>query len=760
MAIDSQNLVACKRWGLMNTLKRMQKRILVGALLLVALLSTLISLTTPLFEPPDELQHYQFVRYLIDYKQLPVQQPDGPVSQSHQPPFYYLGGALLTAAIPNPQTLPERNLFWGYDDNVSRDNKLQFLVSPDYSFPYQGTARVVHVLRLWSILLSLITVLAVWQLGQLLWPDNSGKVALLLALSVLNPMFLYMSGAANNDSMVIMFGALLLWLTVRGMRDGFTWRTTILIGFVWGGALLSKLTGLMLVTTWGTALLWTAWSKRDWHLLFSRTALILTIATGVAGWWFIRNQTIYHDPLALQIVLDVWGERIPENASLANLWPDVRYSWTNFWGRFGYGQVPMPSFVYLFFLAVSLLAGSGGLLWLSKRPSCYTTRRAIWLVLLLSVMTYGGALFYYIFRNPTGANGRYVFPALPAIAAILTGSLGVWLDRWQRPFPIYPIFVALLAGMAVFTSTIFLPWTYARPRLLSEESALAQVQRPANVVWDDAIRLVGTAVSPHKATDQSIRVTACWQAKSAMSTNYTLFIRLLDANFNSLGQRDTHPGLGTFPTTLWQPSTTFCDTYPIPITAELTAPTVVNIDLGFNDPTTDVPLPSFTETGEPVSQVIIDQIKLLPPSPQAIPQIQYQLNAQFAQGVQLIGYNLSAIEIHSADKMTLELVWQADGPLDDSYTVFAHLLDDEGNIITQADGLPRNGRYPTSFWGAGDVIIDPHTFTLPADAPSGPTTLRVGFYRLADFSRLPRSKGSDLPDSVEMTGPIIIGQAK
>ncbi|MCA9979122.1 MAG: glycosyltransferase family 39 protein [Anaerolineales bacterium] len=233
------------------------------ACLLVVFLAGIMSLINPLFEPPDELQHYQFVRHLVDQKSLPIQAPDGPVSQSHQPPLYYLGGAILTAGISDPQTLPERNPFWGYDGAVSRDNKLQFIASPAYAFPYQGTALVVHVLRLWSILISLGTVLAIWLLGQTLWPNDPGKVALTLALSVLNPMFLYMAGAANNDSMVIMWGAFLLWLTIRGLQDGFTWRTTILIGLVWAGALLSKLTGLMLALPWGAAVLWTAWSKRN-----------------------------------------------------------------------------------------------------------------------------------------------------------------------------------------------------------------------------------------------------------------------------------------------------------------------------------------------------------------------------------------------------------------------------------------------------------------------------------------------------------------
>lgn len=738
---------------------RQQRQILMAAWLLVAVLAAVINVVSPIFEPPDELQHYQFVRYLVDHRKLPIQAPDGPISQSHQPPLYYLGGAVLTAGIHDPQTVPERNPFWDYNGGVSNDNKLQFIASEQYTFPYHGSALVVHIMRLWSTLLTMVTVWAVWQLGRTLWPNQPGKTALLLAFSVLNPMFLYMTGAANNDSMVIMWGALLLWLVVRGLQDGFTWRTTILIGLVWSGALLSKLTGLMLAAPWGMALLCTAWQKRDGRLFFSRLGAVLAIAAALTGWWYVRNWLVYRDPLALQVVLDVWGERTAERTTLAYLWPDLKYSWANFWGRFGYGQVPLPNVVYLFFLLISLLAGAGGIRRLVKRPFPFTTRPAIWSVLLLAVLTYVGALFYYIFRNPTGANGRYIFPALPAIAAILTASLAVWLDQWKRPGLVYTAVIVPIIGIATFTSAIFLPWTYARPQLLSESAALAQVERPANVIWGEQIRLLGTAVTPRTATSgQTVNVTACWQAQTNITTNYTLFVRLLDADFNSLGQRDTYPGLGTFPTKLWQAGDTFCDTYPIPVMAQLTWPVAAAIDLGFYEKSPANQLPITTLQGEPIDHVIIDNIKIQPATAAAPPPLQFTQTAQFAQGVQLIGYNLSDMEAQSEQPITLELAWQAAGPLDQSYTVFVHLLDADGNMITQSDSLPRNGRYPTNFWGSSETILDFHQLTLPSAAPPGPTTFRVGFYRLEDFSRLPRTDSTEQPDFVELTGPSLTGQ--
>jgi hypothetical protein len=83
-------------------------------LILPVLLAVEVSFLNPLFEPPDELLHYQFVRYLVDERELPIQQPEKPLSQYHQPPLYYLIGSILaigntTLARPNPQPTAVRS---------------------------------------------------------------------------------------------------------------------------------------------------------------------------------------------------------------------------------------------------------------------------------------------------------------------------------------------------------------------------------------------------------------------------------------------------------------------------------------------------------------------------------------------------------------------------------------------------------------------------------------------------------------------------
>jgi hypothetical protein len=84
----------------------------------------------------------------------------------------------------------------------------------------------------------------------------------------------------------------------------------------------------------------------------------------------------------------------------------------------------------------------------------------------------------------------------------------------------------------------------------------------------------------------------------------------------------------------------------------------------------------------------------------------------------------------------LQLWWQALAPVDTDYTVFVHLLDTSGSIVAQGDGVPVDGRYPTSAWEVGESIIDPHSLILPPNLPDGEYRLVVGLYNPQDGSRL------------------------
>ena len=63
---------------------------LFSLLILFVLLGAVYSLTTPLFEAPDEVWHYAYVRYLAEERALPALTNDasGAYQEVAQPPLY------------------------------------------------------------------------------------------------------------------------------------------------------------------------------------------------------------------------------------------------------------------------------------------------------------------------------------------------------------------------------------------------------------------------------------------------------------------------------------------------------------------------------------------------------------------------------------------------------------------------------------------------------------------------------------------------
>jgi len=94
----------------------------------------------------------------------------------------------------------------------------------------------------------------------------------------------------------------------------------------------------------------------------------------------------------------------------------------------------------------------------------------------------------------------------------------------------------------------------------------------------------------------------------------------------------------------------------------------------------------------------------------------------FEGGTRLISATLQVLE---EDTYHLTLVWEATRSYD--ATVFVHVVDADGNVLTQADGAALSGLLPLRLWQPGDRIIDRRIFRLPDDY-HGDFFVRVGLY--------------------------------
>jgi hypothetical protein len=105
------------------------------------------------------------------------------------------------------------------------------------------------------------------------------------------------------------------------------------------------------------------------------------------------------------------------------------------------------------------------------------------------------------------------------------------------------------------------------------------------------------------------------------------------------------------------------------------------------------------------------------------------------------------------------LYWQARRPTTKDYTTFIHLVDGQGNIQAQADGQPLGGDYPTSLWGAGELIRDEPKLALPENALPGHYRLLVGMYLLDTGQRLPvAGDQARIRNDAIVLGEVVVGE--
>lgn len=119
------------------------------------------------------------------------------------------------------------------------------------------------------------------------------------------------------------------------------------------------------------------------------------------------------------------------------------------------------------------------------------------------------------------------------------------------------------------------------------------------------------------------------------------------------------------------------------------------------------------------------------------PPIQHQLGYRLGDEIELLGYDLDATTARPGDFLHLTLYWRALRPMENAYTVFNQVLDRATTAKAgQVDGMPVCDRNPTGQWFAGDIIADPYTIPIAADAAPGAYILISGMYNPATGARL------------------------
>lgn len=694
------------------------------------ILATAYSVVNPIYESTDELMHYRFVQYLLATGQLPMQSDQGARIQAHHPPLYYALAALASFWVQPDHAWdyePETNPYWGYRYfEVGVDNKNRYIHLRDEDWPYHGAALAFHLARWVNVALGALTVWLTYRLARRIFPQRPALAIGAMAIVGFNPQFLYMSGAINNDIAASAIGAALLYACVDAIGRPLTGRRAAGIGLLLGLSLLAKFNLVFMLPIVGLAL-WLARSEGGWRRFVRTSAIVLAIAALVAGWWFIRNQMLYGEPTGVEKMNAIWGGRDPIRDFPLAL-QEIPYAWSALWGRFGYGQIPMPDAIYQSIFIVCLI-GLAGLIVaaLRWRRAVEPARRAQFAIASAATFVFAGAVFGYMTISTAGPNGRFFFPAIAALGVLLSAGLMEWLRRVKWPGVLSIAGVALI--FALYGLYGILSPAYARPSILSE-AEVASIPNRIDAIFDNTIRLLGYEVDATQVgVGDTVTVTLYWQALKPIEASYAVYVHLIDGDGVIEAQRDTYPGLGNYPTSLWQPGQAFADRYVVhvPETAYAPLDTIVRVGLYVRDG------PRLTlsngDDGVAVGQVSIR------PRPGDFPNA---TEINFDDKAMLLGYSLDRRSARPGETINLTTYWKALGPTDFDYRIFAHVaVGGTGTIWARETGAPVHSTRPLSGWEPGEIILDERPLTLDPNTPPGIYDLELGWYGKPSSKRLP-----------------------
>jgi hypothetical protein len=552
-------------------------------------LATIYNATVPLGEGPDEPGHFNYVLFLAREGRLPVQraapEPSDVPGEGHQPPLAYLLSLPAVAWLAPEQRQiamsSDPDLIWNGGTGVAA-----FMRGSREYWPWQGTVLAWHLARgtsaLWGVLTVLFTYLAACRAQE--GGRERGFALLAAALVAFNPQFLFTSALVSNDGLLAALGAILLWACLDRQL---TLPRCLLLGLLFGLALLTKQSALL----FGPLLVWAAWRNsegnlRRWFvfcLVWGATALL------VAGWWYIRNWQLYGDPLGLAVFKAefttqpfAWHDPAAWVSALAQLH-------SSFWARFGWMSLQPTIWVIWFYNALTTIA-SIGLFWrlrdwrleirnsrVSQSPNLpISNLQSSWLSpLILLAMAFAWTLSFALAAGLVAWQGRMLFPAISAIALLLSHGLSSILSKakskqWQG-YALRSMLYALLVLALVLPFTVIAPayqWRVLPPQVAQAELGQPVYARYAPS-WKRGVELRGYRLggTQRPATDLSVMLT--WHALEPLPINWTVFVHLVDANDQIVAESNSIPQGGAFPMPRWSEGDWVADQHTIPLPAEL-----------------------------------------------------------------------------------------------------------------------------------------------------------------------------------------------
>jgi hypothetical protein len=479
------------------------RRLALGLALVTFAGAAMWAVTTAAFDAPDDSEHFEYTESLAERGQAPAQAAD----PRHPLNAYAADETLALGAVHHFEVIevgdarppwfgnaqdawralvaaqhPARDDGGGTSTATAVHSPLYYsLLIPGYALGRSGGIfSELFWMRITSALLAAVVVVAAFLTVRELVPSRPELAVATALIIAFQPMFTFIAGAVNNDNGVNAMAALAVFLTVRALKRGLTWRSGLVLGVVLGVLPLMKGTGLALFPPIALALVALVLWKRSRPVVEGVAAaaggfLAVTVAWATVAGSFHRS--VFGVPAGtglggghltskLTYLWEVFLPRLPFMADhfASGFWPAKFIYVQRGFAGFGWYAIFFPNWVYDVIILVMALAGAAALDMAIRRRELIKRhwREAAFLVLVILAVIAGVETAYY---SPTPRlipltpeQGRYAFTAIVPLAALaLAGSLR--LSR-RSGAVVLSVMVACMVCFAAASRLLYLVHTF------------------------------------------------------------------------------------------------------------------------------------------------------------------------------------------------------------------------------------------------------------------------------------------------------------
>ncbi|MEW5956494.1 MAG: glycosyltransferase family 39 protein [Chloroflexota bacterium] len=707
-------------------------------LLLVAAHTAII----PLGRAPDELWHFRYMNFITEYGRLPVNDQERVAAgkKSDWPPLYHgLVGAINSLVDSEGKAQLKIVENSGRVDLASMFLPYNMVNTYDELWPYTGEILRWRLSRLFSGLLSVVTIVLVFLTAREVFQTDYYPALLAAAFAAFIPTFIFISAVMSDDPLIGVVGALYLLALLAMVTRGYTSKKYFFgLGLLMGLAIVAKYSALILPLSFAVIITAVAfmrgWRWRAWlaRLTFTGLGCALT-----CGWWFAYLMINFNEIEKFGPVLGLLKPVIAGNMDRTQnqllftltggqagqafiskptpVWEWAVQIFRTYWSMMF--DAHLPNLLMLLLVGWVCIMAVAGLIkhWLHQ-PG---TRLLIVVLALHFLFLFFIPLirFFTIRMLDETAQGRHIlFPA-----AVVTPILILYgWQAWGSPKIMRHVFSVVLAGLLLVDlgQIISLAQAYSAaliPVYSPQLTLPVEISQPLELQFGDRLKLVGYTLNtnpPAEALDLSLY----WQTSGYLDEDYTRRIRLAK-NDQTWLEWTSYPTNARYPVRIWEPGEIIVDELALPLTDLPPAEYHLQIQLRSADGPlrvngtdfanlgpVEIPPQTLMEQGIPVAVQVDGQTVML--------RVQWWRPDVFAGST-----GNSPVY---APRMVIPLVWQGDPLTGDD--VRWNLIDGEGRVYPSTSIAPHfafftvgadwiSGEYnlSTEVWRANEAIAAQET---------------------------------------------------